>query len=67
MARFYEQNIDVILEPNALQRHIKDIRFQYDIGSVFVVSTPAAREQNIQGILEDAGYEVTMWGEHYGD
>ena len=67
MARFYEQNIDVILEPNALERHIKDIRFQYDLTSVFVVSTPAAREQNIKSILENAGYEVTMWGEHYGD
>ena len=69
MARFYEQNIEVLLKPNALQDNIKEIRYQYGIESgVFVLSTPAARELGIEQILTDAGYSpVVMWGEHYGD
>jgi alcohol dehydrogenase class IV len=68
MSRFYEQNIDVILEPNGFQKHIKEIRYQYKIESAFVVSTPAARESGVEHILKDAGYDpVVMWGENYGD
>ena len=67
MSRFYEQNIDVILEMDALNKHIKDLRQYYELEHIFVVSTPAARERGIQSILETAGYTVTMWGEQYGD
>jgi len=67
MSRFYEQNIDVILEMDGLNKHIKDLRHYYELEHVFVVSTPAARERGIQSILENAGYTVTMWGEQYGD
>ena len=67
MSRFYEQNIDVILEMDALNKHIKDLRQYYELEHIFVVSTPAARERGIQSILETAGYIVTMWGEQYGD
>ena len=68
MARFYEQNIEVILEPGGFEKHIKELRFQNNIESVFVLSTPAAREHGIKEILEKAGYDpVIMWGEHYGD
>jgi alcohol dehydrogenase class IV len=67
MSRFYEQNIDVILEPNALINNIKDLKWHYELSSIFVVSTPAARQRGIESILKDAGYEVVMWGEHYED
>ena len=68
MARFYEQNIEVILEPGGFEKHIKELRFQNNIESVFVPSTTAAREHGIKEILEKAGYDpVIMWGEHYGD
>lgn len=68
MSRFYEQNIEVILEPDGLSKHIKDLRHQYGIHSAFVVSTPAARERGIEDMLKKAGYDpVVMWGEEYGD
>ena len=68
MSRFYEQNIEVILEPDGLSKHIKDLRHQYGIHSAFVVSTSVARERGIEDMLKKAGYDpVVMWGEEYGD
>ena len=68
MARFYEQNIEVILEPGAFEKNIKELRFTNNIESAFVLTTPAASEHGVKEILEKAGYNpVVMWGEEYGD
>ena len=43
MPRFYEQNIEVILEPGSFEKHIKELRFQNNIESAFVLSTPGRK------------------------
>ena len=57
MARFKEQNVDIIIEKDAFNIFLKDLRDELEISKVFVIATSSLDQDKLNYVIDNARFK----------
>jgi|TARA_A100001011_G_scaffold157635_2_gene166135 alcohol dehydrogenase class IV len=68
MARFKEQNVDIIIEKDAFSIFLKDLKDELNVKRVLVIASSGVDYDKVTNTLENARFEhVTVWQDSFTD
>ena len=56
MARFKEQNVDIIIEKDAFSIFLKDLRDEFNMSKVFVIATSSLDQDKLYHVIDNARF-----------
>ena len=56
MARFKEQNVDIIIEKDAFSIFLKDLRDEFNMSKVFVIATSSLDQDKLNHVIDNARF-----------
>ena len=60
MARFKEQNVDIIIEKNAFSIFMKDLKDELEISKAFVIATSSMDQDKVNHVFDNARIDTVM-------
>ena len=60
MARFKEQNVDIIIEKDAFNIFLKDLRDELEISKVFVIATSSLDQDKLNHVIAVSYTHLTL-------
>ena len=57
MARFKEQNVDIIIEKDAFNVFLKDLRDELEMSKVFVIATSSIDQDKLNYVIDNARFD----------
>lgn len=61
MARFKEQNVDIIIEKDAFSIFLKDLKVELDISKVFIIATSSLDQDKINHVVDNARFDSAVF------
>lgn len=60
MARFKEQNVDIIIEKDAFNIFLKDLKDELEISKVFVIATSSLDQDKLNYVIDNARFDNSV-------
>tara|TARA_B100001287_G_C22681046_1_gene530382 strand:- start:1836 stop:2858 length:1023 start_codon:yes stop_codon:yes gene_type:complete len=61
MARFKEQNVDIIIEKDAFNIFLKDIKAELGISKVFIIATSSIDQDKVNNVVDNARFDNVIF------
>ena len=61
MARFKEQNVDIIIEKDAFNIFLKDIKAELGISKVFIIATSSIDQDKVNNVVDNARFDDAIF------
>ena len=67
MARFKEQNVDIIIEKDSFSIFMKDLKDELNISKAFVIATNSMDQNKVNHVFDNARIDTVMHVDSFVD